>query len=27
LKTPVSIISFGTGRDDIMMFSNEVQMS
>ena len=27
LKTPVSIISFGTNRDDIMMFSSEVQMS
>jgi adenylosuccinate synthase len=27
LKTQVSIISFGTGRDDIMMFSSEVQMS
>ena len=27
LKTQVSIISFGTNRDDIMMFSSEVQMS
>jgi len=27
LKTPVSIISFGTNRDDIMMFSSELQMS
>ena len=27
LKTPVSIISFGTNRDDIMIFSSEVQMS
>ena len=27
LKTPVSIISFGTNRDDIMMFSREIQMS
>ena len=27
LKTPVSIISFGTNRDDIMMFSSEIQMS
>jgi len=25
LKTPVSIISFGTNRDDIMMFSREIQ--
>jgi adenylosuccinate synthase len=25
LKTPISIISFGTNRDDIMMFSREIQ--
>jgi adenylosuccinate synthase len=25
LKTPVSIISFGTNRDDIMMFSRQIQ--
>ena len=25
LRTPISIISFGTNRDDIMMFSREVQ--
>jgi adenylosuccinate synthase len=25
LRTPISIISFGTNRDDIMMFSREIQ--